>query len=67
MADDDRGRCGARALRRRASTCSIIGLPGHAVQHLGPRGFHPRALAGREDDDVEVGHGRDRALMDPRN
>ena len=26
---------------------------GDAVQHLRPRGFHPRALARREDDDVE--------------
>ena len=29
---------------------------GDPVEHLRQRRLHPRALAGREDDDVDVGH-----------
>jgi hypothetical protein len=32
---------------------------GDAVEHLGSVGLHARAEAGREDQDVEVGHGDD--------
>jgi hypothetical protein len=36
------------------------GAAGERMQHLGPLGLHPGALAGGEDDDVErgAGHGR---------
>jgi hypothetical protein len=29
-------------------------LTGHTMKHLGQRGLHARALAGRENDDVGV-------------
>ena len=29
---------------------------GDLVEHLRPLGFHPRAFAGGEDDDVKIGH-----------
>ena len=31
----------------------------HAMQHLRPRGLHPRAFARRQDDNVKIGHGPD--------
>ena len=45
------GRSGSAARR----TCSMRGRP-QAGENLGERGLHPRALAGREDDDVQIGH-----------
>src|SRR5215475_11673701 len=33
------------------------GCPGHTVEHLWQRGFHPGALSRRQNNDVEIGHG----------
>jgi hypothetical protein len=33
------------------------------MQHLRLRRFHPRAFAGGENDDVEVGHGRQPSMI----
>src|SRR6185436_20380146 len=35
------------------------GQAGDSVQDLGQLGFHPRALAGGQDDDVNVTHAQD--------
>ena len=56
MADDDGRSSAARGPRRAASTWSIIGRPATRCSTFGQRGFHPRALAGGQDDDVEIGH-----------
>ena len=53
MADDH----GGRAWRERCGGGEHVldhRLAGDAVQHLRPRGFHARAFAGGEDDDVNV-------------
>ena len=55
MPDDDRRR--AREERLRGSHRVVDHRPpGDVVQHLGARGFHSRALAGGQNDDVEVRH-----------
>src|SRR6266446_3255772 len=55
MADDDRH----RARLQRASALEDVGdhrRTGHAMQHFWSRRLDARALAGREDDDMNVGH-----------
>jgi len=55
MADDDRD----RARLKRSSSRENVGdhrPAGHSVQNFGPRRLDTRALAGREDDNVNVGH-----------
>ena len=57
MTDDERGRARRQGLRGRQDVVDHR-LAGDVVQHLRARGFHARALAGGQDDDVQVGHGR---------
>ena len=55
MADDDR----YRARLKRSSSREDVGdhrPAGHPVQNFGPRRLDTRALAGREDDNVNIGH-----------
>jgi hypothetical protein len=55
VADDD-GSGGRSECGRRAQDVIDERQPGNAVQHLGDLGFHPSALPGGEDHDMEVRH-----------
>ena len=55
MADDDRYRTGLEGSSGREDVRDHWPA-GHPVQHLGPGRLDTRALAGREDYNVNVGH-----------
>ena len=57
VADDERDGGWDQGLRRLEHMLDHW-LPGDRVQHFRQRGLHPRALAGGENDDMDVGIGR---------